>query len=74
MNIIDIIKASVKDSREVDQITSGLYVPVQWPASQSLMEKEGFLENCHLINDTTGYQQFGDSAYMVNLKWLNSLS
>ncbi len=74
MNIIDIIKASVKDPREVDQIISSLYVPVQWPESQSLMEKEGFLENCHLINDTTGYQQFGDSAYMVNLKWLNSLS
>ena len=74
MNIIDLIKASVKDPREVDQITSSLYVPVQWPASKSLIEKEGFLENCHLINDTTGYQQFGDSAYMVNLKWLNSLS
>ena len=51
-----------------------LYVPIKWPEVQSLMGKEGFLDNCHLIDDSSGYKKFGDSAYMVNLRWLNSLT
>ncbi len=69
MNIIEFLKQVYPNQEDLDQVLENLYIPVRWPESQMLMERKDFLKNCHLINDTTGYQQFGDSAYMVNLKW-----
>lgn len=48
-----------------------LFIVVQWPEVQDLMDKEGFDENAFLINDEKGYIKFGDSAYFVNLNWYN---
>ncbi|MCC8115093.1 MAG: hypothetical protein LIP03_14100 [Bacteroidales bacterium] len=47
------------------------YVTITWPEIQELMEKEGFDENAHLINDETGLDRFGSCAYFVRLDWLN---
>ncbi len=46
------------------------YVVVSWPDSQDLMGKPGFRENAYLVNDTTGIQVFGRSAYFVDKEWL----
>lgn len=50
--------------------SSNLYIPVVWPDIQDLMDLEGFENNSYLINDDRGLDDFGSSAYMVNLKWL----
>ena len=42
---------------------------VTWPDSQMLAEKEGFLDNCALINSIHGVEKYGSSAYRVNPKW-----
>lgn len=42
---------------------------VVWPQSQSLVEKEGFLENCELINSVKGIEVYGVSAYLVDSDW-----
>ena len=47
-----------------------LYIIIQWPEIQSLMDLEGFRENSYLINDEKGIEEFGSSAYFVNIKWL----
>jgi hypothetical protein len=41
------------------------YVVVTWPASQELMDKEWFEEECHLINDEGGLFEFGSCAFFV---------
>lgn len=46
------------------------FIVVTWPDSQNLMEYEGFEENCHLIDDESGLDQYGSSAYFVNEDWL----
>ena len=45
------------------------YVIVCWPESQMLMEKEGFYDNCSLINSDRGLEEFGSSAYLVDKDW-----
>lgn len=45
------------------------YEIVCWPESQMLMEKEGFFDNCSLINSDRGLEEFGSSAYLVNKDW-----
>ena len=47
-----------------------LFVVVTWPESQELFEIEGFEENSILINNTPLYEQYGDGAYLVSLKFL----
>lgn len=37
------------------------------------MEHPDFTKYCFLINDLNGYEQFGDSAYMCNVEWLESI-
>ena len=44
-------------------------VIVCWPESQMLMEKEGFIENCSLINSERGLEAYGSSAYLVDEEW-----
>lgn len=45
------------------------YEIVCWPESQMLMEKEGFFENCSLINSERGLEEYGSSAYLVDKDW-----
>lgn len=45
------------------------YEIVCWPESQMLMEKEGFFENCSLINSERGIEEYGYSAYLVDKDW-----
>lgn len=45
------------------------YEVVCWPESQMLMEKEGFYDNCSLINSDRGLEEFGSSAYLVDKDW-----
>lgn len=44
-------------------------VIVTWPDSQMLMGKQGFYENCSLINSERGIDAFGGSAYLVDEDW-----
>jgi len=46
------------------------FVIVCWPDSQLLMDKEGFEENCCLINDDPLLEEYGSSAYLVRASWL----
>jgi hypothetical protein len=46
------------------------YIVVGWPDIQYLFDKEGFKENSYLINDEQGLEDFGSSAYFVNVDWL----
>ena len=46
---------------------------VMWPESQELMDKEGFFENCELINSVRGFNLYGSSAYLVDRKWLEDV-
>lgn len=50
-----------------------LFTPVTWPDSQELMELPGFEENALLINDQPLLEQYGSSAYLVKVSWLESL-
>lgn len=45
------------------------YEIVCWPESQMLMEKEGFYDNCSLINSERGLEEYGSSAYLVDKDW-----
>ena len=47
------------------------YVIVQFPEIQFLMERDGFNENCCLINDEYFFSLYGNSAYFVNENWLH---
>lgn len=51
--------------------SENVFVVITWPDIQDLMDEEGFEENSILINDGSLYEKYGDSAYMVNLDWLN---
>lgn len=44
-------------------------VIVCWPESQMIMEKEGFYENCSLINSERGLEEYGSSACLVDKDW-----
>jgi hypothetical protein len=50
-----------------------LYKVIQWPDIQELMDKPGFEDNSYLINDDKGLDDFGSSAYFINLQWLEEL-
>lgn len=49
-------------------------VVVTFPDSQVIEEKEGFLDNCSLINSDFGILSFGGGAYKVNKKWLEEVN
>ena len=50
-----------------------LYFVMMWPDTQELFDLDGFDENCYLINDDKGMDNFGSSAYFVNLAWYESV-
>ena len=45
------------------------YIIICWPESQELMERDGFRENCSLINGERGLDIYGYSAYLVDKDW-----
>lgn len=49
------------------------YIVVQWPDIQTYMDKEGFEDNAHLINDEKGIEMFGSSAYFINEEWADKV-
>ena len=49
------------------------YIVVQWPDIQTYMDKEGFEDNAHLINDEKGIELFGSSAYFINERWADKV-
>lgn len=49
------------------------YIVVQWPDIQTYMDKEGFEDNAHLINDERGIELFGSSAYFINEGWADKV-
>ena len=49
------------------------YIVVQWPDIQSYMDKEGFEDNAHLINDEKGIELFGSSAYFIKEEWADKV-
>lgn len=55
-------------------ISSELFIIIMWPDIQEYMDKEGFRENSHLINDEVGLDKYGSSAYFVNKAWLEGLT
>lgn len=46
-------------------------IVVMFPESQMLDTKEGFLDNCELINSEVGIEMYGACAYLVNEDWYN---
>ena len=48
-----------------------LFVIFEWPQVQVLMGYDGFRENSILINDEPLYSEYGDSAYLIRVAWLN---
>lgn len=50
-----------------------MYEVITWPEIQNYMDKEGFEENAYLVNDEQGIEDFGSSAYFVDVDWLNEV-
>ena len=50
-----------------------LFTVVTWPESQVLMELEGFEDNAILINDEPFLTEYGNSAYLVRVSWIELL-
>jgi hypothetical protein len=50
-----------------------MYIVINWPDVQELMDKEGFREHSYLVNDEKGIEDFGSSAYFVDVEWLKKL-
>jgi hypothetical protein len=38
-----------------------------------LMGKEGFFQNCSLINSERGLEEYGSSAYLVDEEWFKKV-
>lgn len=49
------------------------FVIVEWPEIQSYIDKEGFDNNCCLINDDTWLDQYGALSYFVNEEWKHKI-
>ena len=52
---------------------NGEFIIVEWPESQRLMDKEGFEDNCCLINSEPFLEEHGPEAYFVNKEWLSKI-
>ena len=48
------------------------YIIICWPDSQELMERDGFSENCSLINGERGLDIYGSCAYLVDKDWYDA--
>lgn len=65
-----------EESEYTDELISNLSKPlpthivVTWPEVQKLMDLEGFDDNSNLINNDKGLEDYGSSAYFVDVDWL----
>jgi hypothetical protein len=50
-----------------------LYRVITWPDIQDLMVEDGFEEHSYLINDNKGMEDYGSSAYFVDVDWYQDL-
>lgn len=50
-----------------------MYIVIQWPDVQYLMDIPGFRDNSYLVNDDKGLKDFGSSAYFVSVDWLKDV-
>ena len=48
-----------------------LFTVVCWPEVQFLMVNEDFNANAVLIDNNEMYEEYGSSAYLVRISWLN---
>ena len=48
-------------------------IVVTFPESQVMESKDGFFQNCELINSEQGIKEFGANAYLVNEEWYNEI-
>ena len=48
-----------------------LFTVVCWPEVQFLMSNPDFNANAVLINNNEMYDEYGSSAYLVRISWLN---
>jgi hypothetical protein len=48
-----------------------LFTVVCWPEVQFLMANEDFNANAVLIDNNKMYDEYGSSAYLVRISWLN---
>ena len=48
-----------------------LFTVVCWPEVQFLMTNEDFNSNAVLIDNNEMYDEYGSSAYLVRISWLN---
>ena len=46
---------------------------VEFPKSQMLDSKDGFLDNVELINSDKGIELYGGGAYLVNKEWYDKV-
>lgn len=49
-------------------------IVVMFPESQILDSKEGFFENCELINSDLGIKEYGACAYLVDKDWYEKVT
>ncbi len=74
------IRCVAKLYKQVPSVTYEPVIPytvyeiVTFPKVQSLMEKAGFKEHSYLVNDEKGIEDFGSSAYFVDIEWLEKLN
>ena len=48
-------------------------IVVEFPKSQMLEDKDGFLDNVELINSDKGIELYGGGAYLVNEDWYDKV-
>ena len=51
-----------------------MYTVICWPDVQELFEVEGFRDHSYLVNDDKGIEDFGSSAYFVDVQWLEGIN
>lgn len=49
------------------------YEIITWPEVQEWMEEPDFKEHSYLINDEKGMEEFGSSAYFVDIDWMEQI-
>ena len=57
------------DSLDEEELEKDGYGIMTWPESQALMERDGFFDNCWLINDVEGFDTYGSCAFVYDKEW-----
>lgn len=65
-NIGEVFKTELLEENTTSRnVIDSMFIVVQWPEVQTLMEEEWFQEESILINDEKGLDKYGSSAYFV---------